>query len=52
MLGDHPFITATQVLVIENGENSLLIQREYICTGNTLLLEMIRYLNNTPVLQV
>ena len=46
-----PFINAKQVLVIENRENSLLI-RKYILTGNKLLLEMIRYLNNTPVPQV
>ena len=45
------FISAKQVVVIENRENSLLI-RKYILTGNKLLLEMIRYLNNTPVLQV
>ena len=51
-LGGHPFISATkQVEVIENRENSLSI-RKYILTGNKLLLEMIRYLNNTPVLQV
>ena len=45
------FISAKQVVVIENRENSLLI-RKYILTGNKLLLEMIRYLNNTPVPQV
>ena len=45
------FISAKQVVVIENRENSLLI-RKYILKGNKLLLEMIRYLNNTPVLQV
>jgi len=46
-----PFIDAKQVVVIEKRENSLLIGKN-ILTGNKLLLEMIRYLNNTPVPQV